>query len=98
MIEVSKDGSYRVTGGIALENAAGEDEPRAHGASREHYALCRCGHSQNKPFCSGMHWYVEFHDPVSDPDSEPSVFEWFGGMPALLRLAEIFYGKYVAWD
>ena len=38
--------------------------PRSAGASREHYALCRCGHSQNKPFCSGMHWYVEFKDPV----------------------------------
>ena len=97
-IEVSKDGPYRITGAIPLKNADGQDEPRAHGASHEHYALCRCGHSQNKPFCSGMHWYVEFHDPVPDPDGEPSVFEWIGGMPALLRLTDIFYGKYVAED
>ena len=32
------------------------------GSSREHYSLCRCGQSKNKPFCSGMHWYVNFHD------------------------------------
>jgi CDGSH-type Zn-finger protein/truncated hemoglobin YjbI len=97
-IEVSKDGPYRITGGIPLKNADGEDELRAHGASREHYALCRCGHSQNKPFCSGMHWYVEFHDPVPGPDAQPSVFEWAGGLPALTRMMEIFYGKYIPED
>ena len=43
------------------------DVARAAGSSREHYALCRCGHSQNKPFCSGMHWYVNFSDPVRSP-------------------------------
>src|SRR5262249_6071130 len=72
--------------------------PRAHGASREHYALCRCGHSQNKPFCSGMHWYVEFEDPAADPDAQPTVFEWAGGLPALTRLTRIFYEKYVPED
>jgi CDGSH-type Zn-finger protein len=50
-IEVSKDGPYRVTGGIPLVDAG----PRNTGGSDEHYSLCRCGHSQNKPFCSGMH-------------------------------------------
>ena len=63
-IEITQDGPYRVTGGLPLTDAAGADVPRAAGSSREHYALCRCGHSQNKPFCSGMHWYVEFRDPV----------------------------------
>ncbi len=56
-ITVSKDGPYRVTGGIELP-----DEPRAEGASTEHYALCRCGGSKNKPFCDGTHWYIKFHD------------------------------------
>jgi CDGSH-type Zn-finger protein/truncated hemoglobin YjbI len=97
-IEVSKDGPYRVTGGIALKRADGEDEPRNHGASREHYALCRCGHSQNKPFCSGMHWYVDFKDPVRDPDAEPTVFEWCGGLPALTRMTRLFYEKHVPQD
>jgi CDGSH-type Zn-finger protein len=62
MITVSKDGPYRITGGIALKDGQGNDEQRAQGSSREHYSLCRCGQSKNKPFCSGMHWYVNFHD------------------------------------
>jgi CDGSH-type Zn-finger protein/truncated hemoglobin YjbI len=97
-IEVSKDGPYRITGGIRLIDGRGEDEVRATGASREHYALCRCGHSQNKPFCSGMHWYVEFKDPVRDADTEPTIFEWAGGLPALTRMTRIFYEKYVPQD
>ncbi|GAC1390254.1 MAG: hypothetical protein NVS4B11_05900 [Ktedonobacteraceae bacterium] len=97
-IEVSKDGPYRLTGGIPLKDGQGSDEPRNAGASWEHYSLCRCGHSQNKPFCSGMHWYVNFHDPVADPDHEPTVFEWAGGLPALTRLTRLFYEKYVPQD
>jgi CDGSH-type Zn-finger protein/truncated hemoglobin YjbI len=97
-IEVSKDGPYRVTGGIPLIDE--EDKPAARnvGASLEHYSLCRCGHSQNKPFCSGMHWYVQFRDPIENPDREPTLFEWAGGMPALLRLTRAFYQKYVPED
>ncbi|MRH91829.1 hypothetical protein GFY24_31080 [Nocardia sp. SYP-A9097] len=85
-IEVSKDGPYRVTGGVPLE---GDD-------TREHYSLCRCGQSRNKPFCSGMHYYVDFQDPPMS--EEPSLYEWAGGLPALTRMTKIFYGKYVAQD
>ena len=68
---------------------------RAEGASREHYALCRCGQSQNKPFCSGMHWYVDFHDPVPAEGNEPSPYEWAGGLTALTRMCRLFYEKHV---
>ncbi|MBV8721858.1 MAG: CDGSH iron-sulfur domain-containing protein [Candidatus Eremiobacteraeota bacterium] len=57
-IYVAHDASYYVRGGIELEG-----EPRNRGASREHYALCRCGKSKNKPFCDGSHWYAHFEDP-----------------------------------
>ena len=97
-IEISKDGPYRVTGVVRLIDESGQDVPRAEGSSREHYSLCRCGHSQNKPFCSGMHWYVRFADPVSSAEHEPTLFEWAGGFPALLRMTRIFYGKYVPQD
>jgi CDGSH-type Zn-finger protein/truncated hemoglobin YjbI len=97
-IEVSRDGPYRISGGIPLIDAHGEDVVRNDGASSEHYALCRCGHSQNKPFCSGMHWYVDFHDPVADTDHEATLFEWAGGLPALTRMTRIFYEKYVPED
>jgi truncated hemoglobin YjbI len=97
-IEVSKDGPYRVTGSIPLKDWQGNDEPRNKGASLEHYSLCRCGHSQNKPFCSGMHWYVNFHDPQVDVEQEPTLFEWSGGLPALTRMTQLFYSKYIPQD
>ena len=97
-IEITQDGPYRVTGGLPLTDAAGADVPRAAGSSREHYALCRCGHSQNKPFCSGMHWYVEFRDPVRRAGAEPTLFEWAGGLPALTRMTRLLYEKHVPAD
>jgi CDGSH-type Zn-finger protein/truncated hemoglobin YjbI len=97
-IEITQDGPYRVTGGLPLADAAGADVPRAAGSSREHYALCRCGHSRNKPFCSGMHWYVDFRDPVRRPGAEPTLFEWVGGRPALTRMTRLLYDKHVPAD
>ena len=55
-IEVSKNGPYLVRGNIRLDTDQGE------GASAEHYTLCRCGASTNKPFCDGSHWYAGFKD------------------------------------
>jgi CDGSH-type Zn-finger protein/truncated hemoglobin YjbI len=95
-IEVTQDGPYRVTGGIDLTDADGGDVPRAEGSSREHYALCRCGHSQNKPFCSGMHWYVDFRDPARPAD--PTLFEWAGGLPGLTRMTRFLYEKLIPAD
>ena len=95
-VEVSKDGPYRITGGLPLTDADGKDVERAEGSSREHYALCRCGHSQNKPFCSGMHWYIGFADPA--PSERPTLFEWAGGMPALTALTRAFYDKHLPGD
>ena len=97
-IEVTRDGPYRISGDVALSEPDGSDVARAEGASREHYALCRCGHSQNKPFCSGMHWYVGFKDPVVDAAETPTMFEWAGGQPALVRMTRLFYEKYVPND
>ena len=56
-IQVSKDGPYYVTGRVELLNETWGKE-----ASKEHYTLCRCGWSKNKPFCDGSHWYVKFRD------------------------------------
>jgi CDGSH-type Zn-finger protein len=57
-VVVTDNGPYAVQGGIELVNTEFGD-----GASREHYTLCRCGASANKPFCDGSHWRVEFRDP-----------------------------------
>ena len=97
-IEVSKDGPYRVSGNVVVLDADGNEVFRNAGASKEHYALCRCGHAQNKPFCTGMHWYVEFRDPVSPPEETPTMFQWAGGLPALTRMMRLFYEKFVPAD
>ena len=59
MITVSKDGPYHINGGIDL---IGDKIQWAEGASKEHYVLCRCGASNNKPFCDGMHRLINFKD------------------------------------
>jgi CDGSH-type Zn-finger protein/truncated hemoglobin YjbI/ferredoxin len=97
-IEVSRDGPYRVTGAIPLRNDDGHLESRGQGGSLEHYSLCRCGRSQNKPFCSGMHWTVQFKDPQPPAERDPTLFEWVGGFPALTRMTRVFYSKYVPQD
>lgn len=56
-IYVAPNGPYVVTGGLELRNTA-----RAKGASTEHFTLCRCGGSKNKPYCDGTHWHVGFTD------------------------------------
>jgi CDGSH-type Zn-finger protein/truncated hemoglobin YjbI len=97
-IEVSKDGPYCITGNVDLVDEAGISIARNDGASPEHFSLCRCGSSLNKPFCSGMHWSVGFRDPLRDPLREPTLFEWAGGYPALLDMTRIFYSRYVPED
>lgn len=56
-IQISRNGPYRVRGGVTLEGV-----DRAEGVSLEHAVLCRCGASNNKPFCDGRHWYAGFKD------------------------------------
>ena len=97
-IEISKDGPYRVSGGVALLDAEGRAVERNAGASTEHFTPCRCGHAQNKPFCTGMHRNIEFRDPVPPPNVTPTMFEWAGGLPALTRMARLFYEKFVPAD
>lgn len=57
LVTVTDDGPYAITGGVELLGVSfGE------GASQEHYTLCRCGASKNKPFCDGSHWDIGFRD------------------------------------
>ena len=62
MILVEPNGPYTIVGGADLENVEW-----GVGASRQRFDLCRCGKSQNKPFCSGAHWNHHF-----DEDAPPS--------------------------
>ena len=59
MVTVTDNGPYAITGAIELA-----DVKFGEGASPEHYTLCRCGASKNKPFCDGSHWEAGFKDPT----------------------------------
>ncbi len=54
-ITVSENGPHRIVGGIELKDSTGS-EPE----SKEHYTLCRCGASKNKPLCDGTHKEIGF--------------------------------------
>jgi CDGSH-type Zn-finger protein len=56
-IFVAPNGPYVVSGGPDLL-----DTDRGQGASTEHFTMCRCGGSKNKPFCDGTHWHNKFTD------------------------------------
>ena len=68
-VKVSKNGPYIVTGGVPLSkqkikiNDKGESIGWTEGQKypdREQYALCRCGHSKNHPYCDGTHAKIKF--------------------------------------
>ena len=57
VILIVPNGPYAIKGGAELE-----DVEWGTGASQEHFDICRCGHSKNKPFCSGAHWDHHFDE------------------------------------
>jgi len=68
-VKVSKNGPYIVSGGVPLSEQimCVDNEGQCHGwkegqkyPPQETYALCRCGHSGNKPFCDGAHIRIKF--------------------------------------
>ena len=67
-IQVTANGPYLVNGGLEVRRADGVILE-----TREKYALCRCGGSNNKPFCDGTHAKIGFdgtesadHGPIRD--------------------------------
>lgn len=79
-VVVSKNGPYVVYGNVPLlrltigTDADGGSEQWIAGVTlpteAEHYALCRCGKSGNKPFCDGTHKKVGF-DGTETATREP---------------------------
>ncbi len=51
-ITINPNGSIRVEGEFVINDAEGN--PFGLGG-RSAIGLCRCGHSENKPFCDGSH-------------------------------------------
>jgi CDGSH-type Zn-finger protein len=78
-IKVTTDGPYIVSGGIPLFdiliqcNSKGIPAKWVKGKTyptTQTYSLCRCGQSQNKPFCDNSHIKVNF-DGAETSDNQP---------------------------
>lgn len=54
-IKVTDDGPYEVTGSFEIIDAEGNSFDVKKGAS-----LCRCGLSEEKPFCDSTHDEIDF--------------------------------------
>jgi len=64
-ITVRTDGSIRVEGDFEIVDQDG----RAFGlGGRTKIGLCRCGHSETKPFCDGSHKKVNFQSVIQAYD------------------------------
>jgi CDGSH-type Zn-finger protein len=69
LVTVTQDGPYMVTGGVKLSEqiiATGSDGSSEDWIDKDlppagpKFALCRCGHSNKKPFCDGSHARIGF--------------------------------------
>ncbi len=67
-ITVNNHGPLRIEGDFSILDASG----KAFGlAGRTVISLCRCGHSENKPFCDGSHKRMGFQSEVQARDLPP---------------------------
>jgi len=57
-ISVRPNGPYRVFGNVRMFDDDGNEFVLPEG---QWYTLCRCGHSENKPFCDSAHKTCDFH-------------------------------------
>lgn len=96
-ITVSKNGPYIVTGRVPLILAEICNDDEGYCRSwritqkfpvQEQYALCRCGQSNNKPFCDGTHTKINFNG-VETAGNEPYLLH-----PRIIRGPELELADY----
>ena len=67
-IVINNDGSVKVSGDFVIKDPTGKEFGLA---GRKVISLCRCGQSNNKPFCDGSHARTGFQDKVEARDLPP---------------------------
>jgi CDGSH-type Zn-finger protein len=67
-ITVKNNGSVKIEGDFTIHDESGAQFGLA---GRTAISLCRCGQSQNKPFCDGSHNRVGFKSEVQARDLPP---------------------------
>lgn len=65
-IQATKHGPLVVSGDVEILDSDGQLMQAG-----KQVALCRCGHSNNKPFCDGMHRKSGFQSYCTKASSQP---------------------------
>ena len=60
-ITPSENGPYVVSGSVRLTDIDGREIEHP-----DPMAMCRCGHSGNKPFCDGTHATIDFDGTLAN--------------------------------
>jgi CDGSH-type Zn-finger protein len=69
-VTIFNNGSIRLEGDFTVHDAEGKEFGLA---GRTIISLCRCGHSENKPFCDGGHKRVGFDSVCPARELPPPV-------------------------
>jgi CDGSH-type Zn-finger protein len=67
-VTANNNGPLRLEGEFTICDPTGKEFGLA---GRTVISLCRCGHSENKPFCDGSHKRVGFQSEVQARDLPP---------------------------
>ena len=70
VIVVNPNGPLRISGNFVIKDHQGKEFDLS---GRTMIALCRCGHSANKPFCDGSHGRQGFESVVEARKLPPPV-------------------------
>jgi CDGSH-type Zn-finger protein len=65
-IRMRPNGPLLVEGAVELTDSAGDAYPLS--PDKPTIALCRCGHSKDRPFCDGSHRTSGFESDERAPD------------------------------
>jgi CDGSH-type Zn-finger protein len=69
VVKIRLDGPILITGPVTLIDHEGNSYETS---GMKNIALCRCGHSRQKPFCDGRHKAVGFVGTDPEPDGQAS--------------------------
>jgi CDGSH-type Zn-finger protein len=69
-IVCNNNGPLRISGEFVIKDALGNEFDLS---GRTIISLCRCGHSNNKPFCDGSHNRVGFQSSVEARKLPPPI-------------------------
>lgn len=79
-IKVRANGPLLCTGDVEVYDASGTLLKKS-----DDLVLCRCGHSQNKPFCDGSHRTAGFEDSGQFDDRKSEPLEGEGALKITVR-------------